>query len=489
MKLFLIFTYLLLNLFNITTSKAYEHVEVPITENLDLNVRISNLQFVSTTSSLSSELFDRSLNVVKDTINSYASNNEGGLVKPSSMSYLTLFSNIQSVRRAQLFNIVEYFFTSPALVVLIILSLIAFAFVFGMIISHRLYKSQINYPKSPSHVQLSNRKDKSLTFKEVDANPETKEAILSNPLSTSNFGKPEVYGNLNEENDSQKLPQPLSTVDLHVATAAILRPYKYKSDKDQDVIEVLSAQQGTFLAVVLADGASEYRYGPEGDEYANGGRKAAEIATKTTIDILSRKLTRSRLKSTDIIKTIQEVYLAVSNDIYKYNNNALQNANEPGGTTLLIGMLVNDGNNIYWYYSYIGNGQIVLMSPSRMIGQFLSEANLLTPQEGGGGGTVLLPYATGTSFEPIIGIIPYQIGDCLFVATDGMNAIGKYLNMHMGLTLANYIWKNLRDQKSSLIPEIPNFLTDPNIPKKALTIEQAVRDDATLALIWTQGKP
>ncbi|MHB8624581.1 MAG: protein phosphatase 2C domain-containing protein [Aggregatilineales bacterium] len=254
--------------------------------------------------------------------------------------------------------------------------------------------------------------------------------------------------------------------------------------------QIIGNQQ--WVAVIMADGAGSYQVGAQ--EYSGGGLGAARIACQTTTEVLQNSLGKAKSASTaEIIKALEQAFSLSSDRLKENNQTALQKGREqidPGGTTLLIALLAVQ-NIPFWFYGYLGNGQIVLMSPQRMIGEYLSEVNLLTPQEGGGG-TVTLPHSN-TVVKPVIGLIPYQINDCLFLATDGMNAVDKYLRQQMGLTLANYLWKNLVNQAPinalDIVPDLPDIRNDPNIPSTpTVSIRDVIRDDATLALIWTRGK-
>jgi hypothetical protein len=138
-----------------------------------------------------------------------------------------------------------------------------------------------------------------------------------------------------------------ASADVHLATQYLSTP------KHEDVI--LTAATASLYALVLADGATSYRY--NGGEYSGGGRHAAEIAAHTARTYLTRQLLPC-LSVQDMLAHVQACFSAANTALEKHN----ASTPTPGGTTLMIALLWHGGKGRwYWVYGTLGNGLLELL--------------------------------------------------------------------------------------------------------------------------------
>jgi len=272
--------------------------------------------------------------------------------------------------------------------------------------------------------------------------------------------------------------------DTHLGSyrAVCLTPYTHVVKREDRVYAGILAEKHPVL--VIADGATTF-VSDGGREVPNGGGKAAELACQFTVDQLGKLLGTARTFER-MLDGIDIIFGRTDEALKAHNTKSVI----PGATTLILALLYevpSKQRELFWIYGYLGNGDIILLSPTRQIEGWLSESRLLNPHSNGNV-TVTLPRTHGNRlFDPIIGVIPYRPGDILVAATDGIDDVKNYLRKAKGVTLANFLWKEhfslVSSPNTPEIPELSDALkSDPGSPQMRMF------DDTTLTAIWTQSE-
>lgn len=218
--------------------------------------------------------------------------------------------------------------------------------------------------------------------------------------------------------------------------------------------------------VIVADGASG-RIDKANDEVIEGGGgEAAELVVHETLEYLNVALGNPRLNLQAILKHLRRVY---ENGVTK-----LKEHNIPSKTTLLIAFLCEVGTSgnreMFWFYAFEGDGSIVMMNPNRKMDGKLLRTELLMP------GQKMFTTATvsqeGLTIPPVVACMPYEIGDIIYLASDGMDAVDSVLYRDKKTFLANYIFDNFHENLNM-------------IPLNEKLSDFRFSDDAVLGLIWT----
>jgi len=260
-----------------------------------------------------------------------------------------------------------------------------------------------------------------------------------------------------------------------------LEPWTYTLKNDDRVFTGVIAKR--YPAVLVADGASNCNV-PGTGEVSGGGGEASEIASATLITGLELLLTEdSRPISLEILLSrMADLVLKAEEDLREHN----KTTDRPGATTLLFAFLYATGatmrDNLYWVYGYIGDGEIVVVSPSRTIRNWPCETLLVTPHSLGDSPVMLPRSEVHRGFAPVTGIVPYQSGDILYVASDGLEFVSKFLRKSRKLTFGKYAWKESLQHLSADVTELR--LPDPIKQFE----EEGIKayDDITVGAIWTE---
>lgn len=230
--------------------------------------------------------------------------------------------------------------------------------------------------------------------------------------------------------------------------AAFMGPFLYPlKDKDEDrIVGGIIADQWPF--VIIADGVSS-----EADS-----AQTAQIAVETAQAYLDYYLP-AVANIEEMMAMIDQAYWAVAENL----------SETTGATTLLIACLWGrSADELYWFYGYVGNGYINIISPARKIAL---RSRLLTPQAVGAtacfnGGQLKI--------APQIGCVRHCQNDILYAASDGLIKADAYLRRHSVLasSFESFIIKNL---------------DSPEVIEAELKL-CPYEDDAALGIIWTENK-
>ncbi len=258
--------------------------------------------------------------------------------------------------------------------------------------------------------------------------------------NTTVFIKSIIFGTLKESTSEETPVNNTSeqTKDLpsaaHVATfPAVFVPKLFWSPlegKNEDRIRSEKFNDEGAL-IVVADGVSE---GP----HPNAGGQAAEIVCNTAYQRLSEEIHRE-MCADEIIQSHHEMFTQCTA--------ALQEAQCMGATTMLTAMLrrshpVDGVVRWRWFYSYQGDGHIVLINPKRSINGKILWTKLL-PYPGQKAGATAALTAKGTCVPPIIGCVAYEQGDSVYVGSDGMNSVEKAVMKQRNVIIAHLIEEQL----------------------------------------------
>jgi len=275
-------------------------------------------------------------------------------------------------------------------------------------------------------------------------------------------------------------------VTLPSCHAACLAPFIYNKKGEDYIFSGLVADR--WPSIVIADGASSMVF-LDGTIGAGGGRRAAKQAVDITRQRLEEVFSETPTLP-EVAEAMREIFRAVDQTLREDNTQAIARGDAPGGTTLLVGFLYEPPGtkSPYWCYAYLGDGYIVLMSPSRNLGDRLATTYFVTAHTNGDT-TLALPLPEKLkNFEPVIGSVAYCPGDILYVASDGLNAVSKYLERYLKITVSHYLWKkSFEKSPPRKVPQLPDILHDPDLPTNTtVTLEDTLRDDTTLGVIWTE---
>lgn len=218
--------------------------------------------------------------------------------------------------------------------------------------------------------------------------------------------------------------------------ATTLRPWIYTAKDEDRVMRFLIA--GRYPAVLIADGASNYRTA-NGEVRGGGGDAAltAVRAMKTFLDQWFRHY-QGAIELASILRALERMVAETDKELQAYN----ATAERPGATTLLFAFLWGPHESLTtWIYGYVGDGDITILHPSRMVRDWPLESWLMTGHKFGDV-TVTLPFsATRGDFRPFVGATPYAPGDILLAASDGIAEIQAHLARRK-VTFSQYLWKN-----------------------------------------------
>lgn len=266
--------------------------------------------------------------------------------------------------------------------------------------------------------------------------PSFQEREISVLLDSSHGGKPTLRDLFSEtQRRGLDIIQPLTRsyfieegrVDLETC---VFEPLEFQlTDKGED--RIFCGRIGDFPITIVADGVSAAET-PEGQIITGGGGKTAEETVLSTIKTFSEGL-RHGLEPREMYFLLENVFEKAVEDLGGKDIKA--------GTTLLIALLYRHlpqpGSKPLdlWYYAYVGDGTISLISPKRKIDELPLVTNLLTPQKVEHTAAVS---AKGLGVLPIIGSIMHTSGDILYSGSDGLA----------------YITGELRRKKQSPLPWI-----------------------------------
>lgn len=251
----------------------------------------------------------------------------------------------------------------------------------------------------------------------------------------------------------------------------IFRPIEFQQpDKGED--RIYAGNINGFPTVIVADGVTGSGSGD--------GKEAAEEVMLTTMETMAEGLKPG-------LSTL-EVYNMLEN-AYKNSSSNMKEKKMSGGSTLLIGFLYehkqeNKPPRRMWYYAYKGDGDIIAISPNRLVDGIPCAQYLVTSQK--------VRSTAGVSshvdnIAPVIGSVVYTPNDILYVNSDGFSSMNYGMNKWlMKKNIANLqavIYKELKDGLSGkggtgiVKPEreIANTIKD-----------YPFRDDAVLGIIGTE---
>lgn len=294
-----------------------------------------------------------------------------------------------------------------------------------------------------------------------------------------------------EGGDGGAVNENVGAVKLGIGSAYCLAPWMYrKKGKGEDRVfsDILA---GRYPTVIVTDGASNFAFA-DGSVKDGGGAAAAEAVSNFFKARLERLLSDTKTPADlgSLLSNISD--LIERTDLFLRSRNA--GAEIPGSTTLLFAILYSQyahDKTAYWIYGYLGDGDVVLISPQRMIKKkWPAETWLLTPHKLGDQ-PVLLPRPQGMEmFAPIVGVVPYCAGDILYVASDGIDFVSRYLRQKKQLTFGQYLWKStfqpsLSEEKNTewVVPILPDPIAE--FEADGLT----GHDDISVGVIWTEDNP
>ena len=239
-----------------------------------------------------------------------------------------------------------------------------------------------------------------------------------------------------------------------------------KTVKGEDAI-VCKVISDKFATVVVADGASERVDRSSGAIISGAGGAAASMITEAVFDYLDHEL------SSEAPSLL--FYLGCLRKAYEVGADRLRQEHAKGASTLLMAFLseVEDGR-AFWFYSYEGDGSIVLVNPRRKLDGHLIRTWLLSPQRFESTATLS---SDGPQIPPVVGCLEYVPGDMMYLASDGVDALDRWLQNKKSTFLANYLF--------GVIPNDPESL-----PARYAQLESqfTFSDDAVLGIIWTSEK-
>lgn len=239
-----------------------------------------------------------------------------------------------------------------------------------------------------------------------------------------------------------------------------------------------------YPVIILADGASNFA-AQSGALFPGGGARAATIVCTSLITQLNDLLqSPSRVKNLEsLMGHIARLIEDAERSLEQHN----ADAQTPGATTVLISLLYSPPGqpHAHWVYGYLGDGEIVIMSPTRHIKGWPAETWLLTPHKLGDQPVLLPRPASLKAFAPLVGSIPYQPGDILYATTDGIGFINQYLRHRRKLTFGQYLWnESFSPARESSVAAMQSRL--PNPVQQYGADGLAIYDDVSVGAIWTE---
>lgn len=270
-------------------------------------------------------------------------------------------------------------------------------------------------------------------------------------------------------------------------TARALAPWTYTAKGEDCVFSGLVGEgrgRGGSPCVIVADGASNLTTS-SGALAVGGGAAAARLACATLRHELHRGLHRHRNGSSRRPQSLEGTLHSLLHHFGEVEATlARHNATGhcPGATTLLCALLLPLGaqRRLYWVYGYLGDGELVIISPSRSLSGWPCESWLLTPHSLGDRPLTLPRPPAMARFAPVVGALPYAPGDVLYAASDGIGYLQRHLAQTRKLTFGQYLWQV---GCAAGAGGLPTAL--PDLRAGLGSAPPTLYDDASVAAIWT----
>lgn len=130
-----------------------------------------------------------------------------------------------------------------------------------------------------------------------------------------------------------------------------------------------------------------------------------------------------------------------------------------GATTLLIGLLWSSPAGSVWCYGYVGDGFLMLLSPSRKVDGLTVPERLLTPQKVNATACVRRTGPTGT---PVVGLRLREPGDLLYLGTDGIIPLYRWVRGEYGESLNYFLETRVGPRREwvELLRACPRYVDD-----------------------------
>lgn len=254
--------------------------------------------------------------------------------------------------------------------------------------------------------------------------------------------------------------------DVHLATHYLSTP------KHEDVI--LTVETARLYALVLADGATSYRY--NGGEYSGGGRHAAEIAAHTARTYLTRQLLPC-LSMQDMLAHVQACFSAANTALEKHN----ASTPTPGATTLMIALLWHGGKGRwYWVYGTLGNGLLELLHAPPLLAGWPIHTPLMAKQTNGVT-TITMPGYAIQGYRPAVACTPHTPGDLLVMGSDGLEHLETVTKTYDKLYFSNYLWKQFRHDRARVERALHGLHHERADTHWRNALEL---DDTTIGILW-----
>lgn len=183
---------------------------------------------------------------------------------------------------------------------------------------------------------------------------------------------------------------------------------------------------GMYPVVIVADGVSEVR----GE--TNVSAITAQQASDAALEYLDANW--AQMASVDAV-------MLHLRGAFHHARRTLHQRDTPGATTLLVAMLwwPDSEDAAYWCYAYEGDGFIGLVSPSRRLDTILGTEQLLVEQRVDQTATIR---SAGMMVPPAVNCRAYETGEILYVASDGLLPLSRWVREHNHETLSEIL---LRD--------------------------------------------
>jgi len=271
-------------------------------------------------------------------------------------------------------------------------------------------------------------------------------------------------------------------VTLDTCQVRCLPSWTHAIKQEDRIFSGVLAQR--YPVLILADGASNFAT-QSGAFLPGCGAGAATVVCNSLITQLNDLLqSPSRVDSIESLMAYIAKLIEEAEHSLEQHNAAAQ---IPGATTILISLLYSTPGQPYahWVYGYLGDGDIVIMSPNRHIKGWPTETWLLTPHKLGDLPVLLPRPASMKAFAPLVGSIPYHPGDILYATTDGIGFINQYLRHRRKLTFGQYLWdESFRPAREGNVTATQLCLPDPVQQYNADGL--VIYDDVCVGAIWTE---
>jgi hypothetical protein len=229
-------------------------------------------------------------------------------------------------------------------------------------------------------------------------------------------------------------------------------------DEDRIYAETIG---GLWPLVIVADGIGVIERRDTAHSLVGHGEEAASHAVTLARNILGTGLPQAQTVE-DVLQILRDVYAGVVTSFAEVDI--------VGATTLLVALLWHSdgGDTRYWCYAYIGDGYITLLARSRPVDGIVLPEWLLSPQRVERTAGLR---RTGAAVPPVVGCRRYEPGDVLYLASDGLVPVDRWLRETHGATFAYYLLSHVNepDQLLDVLAECPSY-----------------DDDVVLGIIWTE---